>query len=294
MPEDDGAPDGHGESVGAALARMRRSSGLTGAKLAALVGMSQPKISRIERGIGSLDAGDVGTLARSLGADETTTRSLMERAERTHDRMTEWGPAVVGLAGGQTRIGDWEYSAKIMRTFEPALVPGLLQTSGYAKAVFQAYVRVTPGVAGHPAEQAVLAAVSARVRRQEVLADRSKKFRMIVAESVLRYQICPVADMLAQVGHVREVAAQSNVEIGAIADGTSVGIPPVHGFTIFDESLVIIDLYNTGLISRGRGDLATYRTVFDILADQATDIEPLLAKYETMYLDQLRNPPPEI
>jgi transcriptional regulator with XRE-family HTH domain len=289
LPVDAGAPGDQEEPVGAALARMRRRQRLTGAKLAEMVGMSQPKISRIERGNGLLDPADVGVLAHALGADEDTTRALMRRAEQAQDRMTDWRPAVA-LADGQRTVAGWESSAETLRMFETAVVPGVLQTSGYAKAILRSLVRLIETGGGDPAETTVLAAVSARIQRQEIVADRSKSFRIVLTESVLKYQVCPPAEMLAQLSHLREIAGQANVEITAIPDGTPVAIPPFHGFALFDDSLVLIDLFNTGLLSRGRKDVQAYRAVFDTLQAQATVIEPLLAKYQAIYLEQLRDP----
>ena len=56
-------------------------------------------------------------------------------------------------------------------------------------------------------ETTVLAAVSARIQRQEIVADRSKSFRIVLTESVLRYQVCPPAEMLAVAGLTSTVAA---------------------------------------------------------------------------------------
>lgn len=286
-----GTPGDDDEPVGAVLARMRRAKRLTGAKLAAMVRMSQPKISRIERGNGLPDPADVGTIARALGADESLVRALMERAERSHDRMTDWRPASPSLAGRQKTMTDWESAAAVVRTFEPALVPGALQTSGYAKAVLQGFQHVAPLSADDLTESALLAAVSARIQRQEVLADRSKSFQFVVGEAVLKRRIHPPAEMLAQISHLREVAAgNANISIAVVPDGAPVDIPLLHGFSLFDDGLVVVDLYNTGLVSRSRRDAESYRRVFDTLQEHATGIEPALDKYQALYIEMLQTP----
>jgi transcriptional regulator with XRE-family HTH domain len=268
---------------------MRRARRLTGAQLAAIVGMSQPKISRIERGRGLPDPGDVGALARALGADEDRARALMERAERSHDRMTDWRPTSAVLASRQNNMADWESAAEVVRDFQPVMLAGLLQTSGYAKATLQVFQRLAPLDTDELTESAVLAAVSARIRRQEVLADQSRSFRFVITEAVLRTAICTPAEMLAQIGHLREIAARrGNVSIAVVPDGAPVDVPPMHGFTLLDDKLIVVDIYNTGLISRGRKDLESYRRVFDVFDDRATAIEPTLDKYEALYVERLR------
>ncbi|GAA2644827.1 helix-turn-helix domain-containing protein [Paractinoplanes durhamensis] len=286
-----GTPEDENESVGAALARMRRARRYTGAQLAAMVGMSQPKISRIERGRGIPDPEDVGIIARALGADEDEAHALMTRAERSHDRMTEWRPTMNGLAGQQKTLADWEFAATDVRTFEPALIPGPLQTSGYAKAVFQTFRRVVPVAADIAGEAALLAAVTARVRRQEALADRTRSFQFVVGEDALKPRTYPAVEMLAQIRHIREVAANSaNVSIAVIPDSAPAAFPLLHGFTVLDDKVVVVDLYNTGLVSRSRQDVESYRKVFDALGEHAVDIEPILDKYQAIYIDMLQAP----
>jgi transcriptional regulator with XRE-family HTH domain len=287
-----GSPDGPEEPVGVILARMRRNRGFTGAVLAEMVGMSQPKISRIERGKGLPDPRDVGILARALGADERQARSLMELAERSHDRMTDWRPASPSLASRQMGIAKWESAARVVREFEPAVFPGLLQSSGYARTILQIFQRVRPPLdTAGSTEATVLAAVSERIRRQEVLADHSKSFRFVITEAVLRNQFCPPAEMVAQISHLREISThQDNVDIGVILDGTRIEIPPMHGFVLIDDKMIIIDAYSNGLVSHGREDVESYRGVFEIFESQATAVSPLLDKYETLYVEQLRKP----
>jgi transcriptional regulator with XRE-family HTH domain len=278
------------EPVGSALARMRKANRLTGAQLAAMVGMSQPKISRIERGQGVADPGDVGDIARALGADESLARDLMQRAERSHDRMTDWRPTAISLAGTQKSLAAWEAAAKDIRNFEPAVVPGLLQTSGYARSVLVGFFERLSQPEGAPSrETAVLGAIAERIRRQGILADPARSFRFVITENVLRNKICPPAEMLAQIEHLRQVSARhDNVVIGIVPDDQPVAIPPMHGFVVLDDSMIIIDVYNTGLTSRGRSDAEQYRRVFDVFEEHArTDIEPILRIHEELYVGLL-------
>ncbi|MEU4425865.1 helix-turn-helix transcriptional regulator [Actinoplanes sp. NPDC024001] len=282
-----GAP--HEEPVGVTLARMRRAKKLTGAVLAKRVGMSQPKISRIERGRGSADPEDILVIARALGADESLARALADRAAQAHDRMTDWRPTPESLAGRQQDVADWESAARTVRDFQPALLPGLLQTSEYARAAMRAFLRLESTAADGTADAALLAAVTARFRRQEVLADTARSFQFVITEAVLRSRICPPTEMLAQVDHLRKLSGLPHVRLGIIPEGAPVDLPPMHGFTLLDDTLVVIDVYNTGLTSRGRNDVELYRRVFDVFQSSATDeVGPMLDRYRTDYIDQLR------
>ncbi|WIM94253.1 helix-turn-helix transcriptional regulator [Actinoplanes oblitus] len=277
------------EPVGATLARMRRARRLTGTQLADMVRMSQPKISRLERGKGLPDPADVATVARALGADEAQIRDLVRRAEDAQDRMTDWRPTVSPLVSRQESLAEWEADTVEVRDFQPALLAGLLQTSGYAREALLSFQTLARPVDDEPAETAILPAVTARIRRQEVLGDPAKSFRFVITESVLRSQVCPPAEMLAQLSHLRALLARhSNVRFAVIPDEGPLAFPPLHGFTLLDDRLVLIDVYNTGLVSRGPTDVRHYHKVFELFeASATTDLGPLLDKHEARCIEQL-------
>lgn len=284
-----GTPAVPDEPVGAVLARLRRARGLTGAALADLVGMSQPKISRIERGQGTPEPRDVGEIARALGATEPEARALMERAERAHGRMTDWRPTSDSIAARQDSLVGWEAAATVTREFQPAVIPGLLQSGGYAKAIIRIFQGLYETGPVEQNEAAVLSALTGRIRRQEVLANQSRTFKFVLAESVLREPFCSPAEMLVQVGRLREISVRHpNVDIRIIPDGTPMTIPAMHGFVLLDDGLVLIEAYQAGLYSRGSRDLDIYRRIFDAYEEQAIPIEPFLERYEEIYLERLQ------
>jgi hypothetical protein len=137
-------------------------------------------------------------------------------------------------------------------------------------------------------ESALLAAVSARVKRQEVLADESKSFSFLLGEAALKLRSVAPVEMLTQINHLRESADHRGLTILGIPDDVPAEIPLLHGFTLFDESLVVIDLYSTGILSRSRRVVESYRRVFDGLIGSAVPIGSLLDKYEAYYLDLLQ------
>jgi transcriptional regulator with XRE-family HTH domain len=291
VPTTPGAPIGFDEPVGAVLARMRRARRLTGAKLAAKVGMSQPKISRIERGRGVADPEDIALIARTLGASDSEVQALMERARRAHNIITDWRPTSAGLANRQDTLAGWELKATEVRDFQPALLTGLLQSSGYARAALAAFQDLTQVEQPQNREAGLRAAVAARIRRQQALADSTKTFHFVFTEWVLRNRICSPVDMLAQISSLRELNEQSNVKVSIIPNDAEVGIPALHGFVLYDDELVVIDLFNTGLTTRGHSDVAEYRQVFDSFARHATaNVPATLDQYHEYYLDQIDRP----
>lgn len=277
------------EPVGAALARLRRSQRMSGARLADLVGMSQPKISRIERSVGTPDPADVADIARALGADEALVQQLVDRARAAHNRLADWRPTPTALAGSQEQVRRWEKSASVICDFQPIVLPGLLQTSGYARTVLTAFQEMIQVDGGTGDLSAVLPAVSARIQRQEVLGDFRKSFRFVLLEATLRNSPCPPMEMLAQLNFLDEVIQrQKNIEIRIVPEGEQLKFPPMHGFVIYDDSFLVVDSYNTGLISHGRTDVAQYRFLFDYFTEKSTgEVGSVFDRYRKIYLDLL-------
>jgi transcriptional regulator with XRE-family HTH domain len=282
---DSGAPPEQEDTVGEILARMRRGRHLSGAKLAALVGMSQPKVSRIERGRGLPDPEDVVAIARALEADDALVDDLRRRAEQVHDRMTDWMPAASGLANRQRGVAEWESAAREIRDFQPGVLPGLLQTGSYMRATLLSFQRV---VQSEGDERELARAVTARTERQEALTDTGTMFHFVVTEAVLRNRLCPPASMLEQVARLRELMDRPNVHFAVIPDEVAIPIPPQLGFIVYGDDMVMIETYNTGLLSRGANVVRQYRRVFEVFEQAATtDIGPILDKYQAWYIERL-------
>ena len=275
-------------SVGQALKTLRKERGWTGSHLGELTGMSQAKISRIETGALLVEAQDVETLAIALGASPVDTQRLMEQAARSHLQPTEWQPGAAGIADRQREFNELEADSRELRIFQNAVVAGLLQTSEYARAIFAKFDDIL--AQQHTGEQAgdIAEAVSARVRRLEILAEPDKSFLFVMSESVFTNRLSAPAVMLAQLERIREVAGQANVDIRIVPSDADIKVPPYHGFVLLDDRCVTVDLFNTTILSRVKSDIKLYRLVFDELERVATtEIDPILDRYTDLYMRRL-------
>ncbi|WDZ88025.1 DUF5753 domain-containing protein [Micromonospora cathayae] len=108
---------------------------------------------------------------------------------------------------------ELEQEATCLRTFEPLLVPGLLQTEGYARALLRT------GNLLPPAEIEEL--VAGRLARQEVLCrDAPPQVVAVIEEAVLRRRVGDPAVMREQLHHLADVAGEPHVQVRLIpADG---------------------------------------------------------------------------
>jgi len=269
------------ESLGSILARLRRAADLTGQELGRQVGMSQAKISRLENGVGVPAVRDIRRIAEHLQAPPDLVERLVELTERAGDQMTDWRPSRGQAASLQREVEQLEATARTVCVFQPALIVGLAQTDQYMRSMFAA-ARL----------RSIPEAVSVRVKRQEVLFDPDREFRFVMTETVLRNRICKPQYMPAQLQRLRDLAALPNISIRLIPSDAELAIAPMHGFELLDDRLVLVDVFNTVLTTRGRSDVELYRDVFERLEQNATaEIDPILDRHLEHYLDLARPAP---
>ncbi|MBL7261946.1 helix-turn-helix domain-containing protein [Paractinoplanes lichenicola] len=274
--------------VGVVLHQLRIEAGLTGAELGRMVEMSQSKISRIETGSTPVAPEDAGRLARALGAPADVVARLVESAEATQNRLTDMRSAAGSVTASQRSVARMEAGVREFRVFQPAVVVGLAQTSDYARAVLVAAHEVRKAAIPEADNVVIPEALSARVRRQEVLDDPDRRFFFLLTESVLASAVVAPEFMLAQIKRLRQLAVQPNVTLRIIPAAAPWTIAQLHGFELLDSKCVVIDVYNSSIITTGAQDIALYRHAFDRLDESATsDIDPILDKYRRHYRNLL-------
>ena len=278
--------EGQARPVGAELADLRRAAGLTGAELARRLNVSQAKISRIERGGLRAKPTDILAIGRAVNAPDGAIRSLLERSESERRRLGRWRPAGSAPGTGQAEIGAMEVAATELRSFQVAVPHGLMHTEGYARAVLSDYARPLDALVHTPP---VPAGVTARMRRQEILADQRKVFFFVLAETALLHRPAGPAVMLSQVERIREIARQRNVVLRVLPAETQLTYLPLHDFSLLDDRVLIFDTMTTTVVSREKSDLIAYRRVFEYFWSCATsDLDAVLDRYARLYAELAR------
>ena len=170
----------------------------------------------------------------------------------------------LGQAPIQRDYDEMARKATTIRNAEVAFVPGLLQVQGYVRARMEENVRLYNA---DPNE--IDAAVAARIRRQEVLYDSSKRFEFVLTEACLRLITCPVNVMAAQLDRLLGLATGSltNVTLGIIPFGIPLRTTPQSSFILFDDMAAVETL--VGDTFHHGTEAATYAAAMDELISQA-------------------------
>jgi transcriptional regulator with XRE-family HTH domain len=269
------------DALSRGLARLRDNAGLSGAQAAqrAGAGFSQSKISRWEAGKLIPNPDDVDHYAQALGAPAAERRRLVAHARDLHDQHKVAAPARITLrraASYQQRVGRIEADSTHIATFHPLLIPGLLQTAEYMRALFGS--RLT----GNALDQAV----TARLNRQTLLDDTSRTFTMILTHGALGWRGGSPDTMAAQTEHIITHSRRPNLHIGIIPWGTQATAFPVDGFNIYDERLVIVGTTTATAHITDPRDIAQYTTLLAELTTMATFGDPartILTEIATTY-----------
>ena len=174
-----------------------------------------------------------------------------------------------GLPSRQRSIADIEAKTKLTRNFEPCFVPGLLQTAQYARYRF---IEGDPGDTdrGVPkSETEVDEAIAARIERQQILHRGDKKFHFVMTEAVFHYQVCPPDVMAGQLGHLISMTTLPTIRVGIIPFSAPMSVGPIHGFYLYDNTLVLVELFTAVLNVSQTDEIGAYERVFGHLAEAA-------------------------
>lgn len=226
-------------SLGARLRELRAEAGLPGRELAARLGWPQSKVSKLENGKQTPTAADLTAWAEGTERPDAAAE-LVGRLHGLETRSRSWRRQ---LAGGYRSVqevhGAQGRKTRTRRSFDPTLIPGLLQTPEYARAVLTRYSAI------HTAPpRDIDTAVRARMDRQAVLAESHRAFHFLIWEGALRARPCPAGVLTQQLEHVAARLAPGPVRVGIVPFTADMNVPAGVGFSLHDDELVITETWH--------------------------------------------------
>jgi len=158
-----------------------------------------------------------------------------------------------------------ESAAQRLRTYEPVLVPGLLQTEGYVRALFKGTMPSAPS-------EAVDAGVRVRLSRQQAWSASGARLWAIVSEATIRTTVGGPKVMAEQVRHLIRAAERPNVTLQVLPfEAGAHAALEIGNFTLLtlDALTVLVTVTdNTSLFWDDQGSVGRHEDVFErLLAD---------------------------
>jgi Domain of unknown function (DUF5753)/Helix-turn-helix domain len=251
------------QELAARLREIRLDAAVTARALSAAAGWHEAKTSRIESARQAPADSDVRTWCQVCGASDQAADLIA--ASRSADSMyIEWRRVHrTGMRRAQeSRIPLYDRT-RLFRAYCSSVIPGLLQTPGYAQALLSGITAFR----GVPDD--VEAAVAARMSRNRIL-HGNRRFAIVVEESVLRYQIGSPDAMAGQLGHLLSVMALPAVSLGIIPF-TAAARPmwAVEAFTVFDDARVHVELLSAQVTVTAPSEIMLYLRAFAALSEIA-------------------------
>lgn len=262
--------------LGRYLRDLREKRGVTVAAGARALEWSTAKLWRIENGRVALRSHDVQVMCRVYRASEEFTKVLTGLAKQS--RATGWWQAYGdAIPEWFSLYVDLEAAASRIRTYDPELIPGLLQTKAYSQAFITIErPELTP--------DEVHRAVAVKQHRQRLLTRHlpdPPRFEVLLSEVALRR---PVPDRAAMSGQLRHLAEQverlANVSVRVLpltagpTRASSAGPFVLLDFPDDEDPAIVYCEGPTGALYLDKArELATYNAIWASVAELALSAE---------------------
>lgn len=209
------------------LSRLRADAGLDDAEVKAAVGISTPYWSQIFNGTRIPNEDKLRALAAAYGCDKTEQNELVSLREFATSTRGWWMKYPALIRPEMQRLYGLEYGAHSIRAYNCLLIPGLLQSEGYARTIIGANTMIRP----FEVEQHL----SVRMQRQSRLTDDDPLHLVAVfSQAALIQQTGGAAVLQEQLDHLIELVEghPDSIQIRIIpftaAEGTALGGSTFH------------------------------------------------------------------
>ncbi|RSN71687.1 MULTISPECIES: helix-turn-helix domain-containing protein [Actinomadura] len=195
-----------GRRLARELRKLRQEAKLSGDQVARELEWEQSKISRMENAKMRITSGEVMELLELYGITGDKRTELVQLAREARKKGW-WHSYEDVLSTGFSDYLAFESEALTYRTFQSQLIPGILQTADYARAIFR-------GARPRTTEE-IERAVEARLARQERLTTSTNPLhaRLVIDESTLHRSVGDTTVMRAQLRRVLELGELANVSV---------------------------------------------------------------------------------
>ncbi|MGV9675854.1 helix-turn-helix domain-containing protein [Nocardia sp. NPDC003482] len=250
------------EALGQQLREIRRRAGLTGRQLAALAGWHESKVSKLEYGRLRPSDADVRAYCTFAGADDQLPDLLasLYHIDAAYLEMRR----LLGAGTGRAQDELVKLAARTTHTriFQNVLIPGILQTAEYIRAILER------SIARHAIPNDIDAGIAKRVERQQFLYRGDHRFAILIAEQALRTTVGGDDVMIGQLDRLLSVIRLPRVRLGIVPAEAEIPMQTTN-FVMYDNRMVLVETITAELTITRPREIAQYGRVFGALAELA-------------------------
>ncbi|WP_436786238.1 helix-turn-helix domain-containing protein [Yinghuangia sp. YIM S10712] len=241
--------------LGAALRALRQASGKEAKAVARSAVMSAAKLSKIENGRVVPGVADVERILSALAVSEEVKAEYLSVARAQATEATAWRLVRrMGVHKAQQQTLALESRMQLLRLFQPALIPGLLQTPEYIRAVLSRH---------NLGEDVLMQTMRTRIDRQQVLYDSTKDLRFIVTEPVLRWRIVSTSRMAEQLDRIISLSRLPGIDVRVVPLSARQTDVANHAFVIRDDKTVAVETIHAEVTVTDPRDVSLYIRKFE-------------------------------
>jgi len=221
------APSVRRRRLASQLRQLREHAGLTLEQVASRTDIATSTLSRIETARIGAKPVNVRALLAMYGVDGPDAEALVQLARDARQRG--WWQSFADVVS--SRYADYiglESEAKVVRNYEPTIIPGLLQTKEYYLE------RALQELGDWTADDRQRRAEVRITRQRRLVAEPSLIFHAIIEESTLRRPVGTSELMQRQLQHLVDRASLPNVTLQVISEGVGVHPGLVGPFSILE------------------------------------------------------------
>ncbi|GAB2936318.1 helix-turn-helix transcriptional regulator [Streptomyces heilongjiangensis] len=263
-----GRPTVRSRRLGAALKRYRQAAKLDQPQAADLLGVHQTRISRIESGHVNARIVEIRVLLSAYGVDDPEVFAKLEDLAKRSKHRGWWLEHAEHLRPDYLDYIALEDDATYIREWQPIVVPGLLQTPAYVRAVIAA----TPH---YVAPERIAQLVKVREARQAKIEEGGAMYTAILWEAVVRHPLISAEVHREQLAAILEVGKRRNVTVQILpfSAGPVVGVTSAFQSFSFEseptvEAVALENLRGMSVLEAPE-DLAAYANAYDELRSAA-------------------------
>lgn len=263
--------------LGRKLRALREASGVELETVMAETDWSRSKLSRVETAQMGVSVPDVRLLCDLYKADQETADMLAKLARSAKQRGW-WRSYDDALSDYFADYVELESEASSVINYEIDLIPGLLQTADYARAIIAAW-------APDLDQETVDRRAELRIRRQSRLQEPGLTLWAVIDEAALRRRVGSAEVMREQFDHITEMSRRPNITVQVLPFNAGSHVAQGTSFTLLEfetfDPVVYIDNLTSALYLEKSAEVDRYKLAAEHL--RASGLDP---RASTEYLKE--------